>query len=150
MGILAKVFGTEAAISKSIELIGKAGDKLVYTEEEKADDRARRLLQINEFIARWMESTTGQNLARRLLAVMLTSMWMLMFFVSTIGDMIVPFLSLSADPNFIEAWKASSAAIDKRADQMTGAMMLILAFYFAAPHMGSIVDGAMNKFGRKN
>ena len=33
------------------------------------------------------------------------------------------------------------------AHEMNGAMMLILGFYFAAPYMGSIVEGAMKKFG---
>ena len=150
MGILGKIFGTEEAISKSIDLIASAGDKLVYTDEEKADDKAKRAAQIDTLLIRWMETTTGQNLARRLLAVMITCVWVLMFFASTIGDMIVPFLSLSADPEFINAWKESSAAIDKRAEQMTGAMMLILPFYFSLPYMGTVIDGAMSKFGNKS
>jgi hypothetical protein len=32
---------------------------------------------------------------------------------------------------------------------MKGAVMLILAFYFATPHMGSIVQGALDKFSGK-
>jgi hypothetical protein len=42
---------------------------------------------------------------------------------------------------------ASSAALDDKADRMSGAVMLILAFYFAAPHMDKIVVGALEKFG---
>jgi hypothetical protein len=41
----------------------------------------------------------------------------------------------------------SAMAIGERADSMTGAMMLILAFYFAAPHMDKIVGAALGKFG---
>ncbi len=44
---------------------------------------------------------------------------------------------------------ASSAALDAKADRMSGAVMLILAFYFAAPHMDKIVVGALEKFGGK-
>jgi hypothetical protein len=32
---------------------------------------------------------------------------------------------------------------------MNGAVMLILGFYFAAPYMGKMVDGAMAKFSGK-
>ena len=38
-----------------------------------------------------------------------------------------------------EGWHESAQIIGDYAEQMNGAMMLILAFYFAAPHMGSIV-----------
>jgi hypothetical protein len=40
----------------------------------------------------------------------------------------------------------SSRILGDYAENMNGAMMLILAFYFAAPHMDKIVGGAMNKF----
>ena len=46
-----------------------------------------------------------------------------------------------------EGWHESAQIIGDYAEQMNGAMMLILAFYFAAPHMGSIVKGALDKFG---
>jgi len=32
---------------------------------------------------------------------------------------------------------------------MTGAVMLILSFYFAAPYMGDVVKGALDRFGKK-
>ena len=43
----------------------------------------------------------------------------------------------------------SSKIIAERAESMNGAMMLILGFYFAAPHIGQIVTGAMDKFSGK-
>jgi len=33
--------------------------------------------------------------------------------------------------------------------RLNGAVMLILAFYFAAPHMGAMIGQAMDKFGGK-
>ena len=41
----------------------------------------------------------------------------------------------------------SARVLESNADMMSGAVMLILAFYFAAPHMDKIVEGALNKFG---
>ena len=144
MGILGKIFGTEEAISKSIDLIASAGDKLVYTDEEKADDKAKRAAQIDTLLIRWMETTTGQNLARRLLAVMITCVWLTQYVVS----MIINLTAVWVDD--AKLWHETAKVIGGYAEQMNGAMMLILAFYFAAPHMSGIVDVALNKFGNKS
>jgi len=45
-------------------------------------------------------------------------------------------------------WKESAKIINESAQSMNGAMMLILAFYFAAPHMGDIAKAALNKFSK--
>jgi hypothetical protein len=42
---------------------------------------------------------------------------------------------------------AAGAVIGGRAESMNGAMMLILGFYFAAPHMGKLAESALQRFG---
>lgn len=150
INLFKRIFGSPEIINESLSLIRDAGDVIWYTEEEKAQDAVRRGAQSDKLLIDWMESSKGQNLARRMLAVMLASVWMLMFLLSTLGDMIAPFLALHSDPAFMDAWRESSDAIDGRTEQMTGAMMLILGFYFAAPHLGKVIDGAMNKFSGVN
>tara|TARA_R110002072_G_scaffold117369_1_gene248441 strand:+ start:74 stop:532 length:459 start_codon:yes stop_codon:yes gene_type:complete len=150
INLFKRIFGSPEIINESLSLIRDAGDVIWYTEEEKAQDAVRRGAQTDKLLIDWMESSKGQNLARRMLAVMLASVWMLMFLLSTLGDMIAPFLALHSDPAFMDAWRESSDAIDGRTEQMTGAMMLILGFYFAAPHLGKVIDGAMNKFSGVN
>ena len=146
ISLIKRIFGSPDIVKESLGLIRDAGDAIWYTEEEKAQDAARRGQQADKLLIDWMESTKGQNLARRLLAVMLTAIWGAMFLLGTIGDMIAPFLSLYADPSFMVAWRESSSAIGERTGQMTGAMMLILGFYFAAPHMDKVVGVAIDKF----
>ena len=142
MGLLGKIFGTEAAISKSIDLIANAGDALFYTDEEKAIDRAKRAEQIDVLLIKWMETTTGQNLARRFLALMISSVWLIQY----VGSGLLNFIAVwSSEPG---NWRVSAELIGGYADQMTGAMMLILGFYFAAPHMSAIVTTAMDRFGK--
>ena len=131
-------------------MIKDAGDAIWYTEEEKAGDAMRRAAMADKLLIDWMESSKGQNLARRLLAVMLAGIWASMFALGAIGDMVAPFLSLHSDPEFMAAWRESSKAIGERTLQMNGAMMLILGFYFAAPHMDKIVGGAMERFKGKD
>ena len=106
----------------------------------------------------WMESTKGQNIARRTLAVAITFVWLSMYIISTLMGVAAPWLDSSLQVNDLgaviegavsvyEKTIASSDALDDKADRMSGAVMLILAFYFAAPHMDKIVVGALEKFG---
>ena len=43
---------------------------------------------------------------------------------------------------------ANGIGVGGYADGMTGAMMLIIGFYFAAPHMGQFVNSAMDRFSK--
>jgi|TARA_R110000850_G_scaffold241772_1_gene366385 hypothetical protein len=155
---IGKMFGSDKAVEKGLGMIESAGDKLWYTDEEKADDRAKKGEQVREFMVNWMESTKGQNVARRALAVAITFVWLSMYIIGTLMGVIAPWLDSTIPVNELgEAIKgtvstyekliASSAALDDKADRMSGAVMLILAFYFAAPHMDKIVVGALEKFG---
>ena len=134
------IFGSPDIVKESIAIIRDAGDALVYTDEEKAADRLKRSEQVDRLLISWMDTTKGQNLARRLLAVMITGVWLFMYVASFVVDVI----SVWSDKPAL--WVATSDQIGSYATQMNGAMMLILAFYFAAPHMDKIVTGAMDKF----
>jgi hypothetical protein len=143
--LLGKIFGTEKALSSVIDGVSSGIDKLIYTDQEKSEDAAKDRAAARSMIIAWMETTKGQNLARRLIALSIVFVWLSLYLVS-MG------LSVSA------IWVAgSSSEIIKSAqiigdfgERMNGAVMLILAFYFAAPHMGSMVRGALDKFGKTN
>jgi len=91
----------------------------------------------------WMRNTQGQNLARRFIALSLTMMWGVIYGIKTVLATFAPW----SDNH--ELIMQSVAALEQSTNQLNGAMMLILAFYFAAPHMGGIVKGALDKFGSK-
>lgn len=74
MNFLGKLFGSEKALSKSIDGIYNGLDAIVFTEEEKA----RMRLTILEKVGDFMEKTSGQNLARRLIALTLVAQYMAM------------------------------------------------------------------------
>lgn len=145
-GFLGKLFGTDRAIEKGIETVSNGIDKLVYTDEERADAAAKERTEARGMLIEWMRTTQGQNLARRLLALIITAVWLLMYFVSMALDCAVIW---AENAQTITNLTNTSHAIGERATQMNGAMMLILGFYFAAPHMGSIVQSALTKFGGK-
>jgi len=140
MSVWSKIFGSSETVREGLSMIRDAGDALVYTDQEKAQDaRASNQAAINSII-QWMDTTKGQNLARRLLAVMITSVWLLMYIVSMLINITAVWVH---DP---EQWRVTAVVVGGYAEQMNGAMMLILAFYFAAPQMAKIADAALTKF----
>lgn len=138
-----KMLGTDKAIEGVVDGTRNAIDKLVYTSEEKADDNAKDVTEARKMIIDWMRSTQGQNLARRLIALAVTAVWLLQFLVAQA-------LSITAVwVDSPEKFTASAKIIGNYAENMNGAMMLILGFYFAAPHLGDLVKGAMSKFSKR-
>ncbi len=140
---MGKIFGTEKAITAVIDNVSNGLDKLVYTKEEKAEDAAKDRASARAMVINWMESTKGQNLARRLIALCIVSVWLLQY-LSCMALSVIGIWASSPDKII-----TSAQVIGTFAERMNGAVMLILGFYFAAPYMGSIVKGAMDKFGKK-
>ena len=140
-----KVFGTDKALAGIVDGVSSGLDKLVYTDEEKADDHAKSVTEARQLVVDWMRSTQGQNLARRLIALSITGVWLMQYVVAWLMDIIAIFVGNAATRKLITE---ASTATDARADTMVGAVMLILAFYFAAPHMGDIASAALGKMKR--
>lgn len=140
---IGKIFGSDKAVSSIIDNVSRGIDALAYTDEEKAGDAAKDRAAARGMIIKWMESTQGQNLARRLIALCIVFVWLFQY-LSCMALSIAGIWVSSSDKII-----ASAGIIGKSAERMNGAVMLILGFYFAAPYMGSIVQGAMNKFGGK-
>jgi len=137
-----KLFGTDKATEKLIDTVSNGLDKAFYTAEEKAEDRARDVTEARSFILKWLESTTGSRLARRVIAFAVTGIWAMQY-VSIQALSIIAIWADNAQP-----YRDSAKVIENAIDQSTGAMMLVLGFYFAAPFMGDIAKGALQKFGR--
>jgi len=142
MSFFGRLFGSDEAAGKLIEHASTGLDKMFYTSEEKAEDRAADRTEARRMVIEWLKNTQGQNLARRILALMIASVWLLQY-VS------VQALSIAAVwSDNTEKLMQSAEVIQDNIGQMTGAMMLLLGFYFAAPHMSGIVEAALTKFGK--
>jgi hypothetical protein len=138
---IGKIFGTDKAITAVIDNVSKGLDALIYTDEEKAGDAAKDRAAARGMVIEWMKHTQGQNLARRLIALSIVSVWLFQY----LSCMVLSVIAIWAQsPGKIVA---SAKVVGLFAEKMNGAVMLILGFYFAAPYMGSIVQGAMTKFG---
>ena len=140
---LGRLFGSEKALDGLVTGAVKGLDALVYTEEERATAAADERAKAREMVLVWMQSTQGQNLGRRLLALIITAVWLLQYVTAMSVSVIAVWM---VDP---VPWQESAQIVGGYAERMNGAMMLILGFYFAAPHMGPIVETALSKFGGK-
>ena len=140
MSLWGRIFGTDEAISKTIDVVSSGLDALVYTDEEKAQDAARSRTEARAMVIKWMDSTKGQNIARRLIALCITCVWLFQY----LAMMVLSFVAVWVDKP--EQWNESAQVIGNYAESMNSAMMLILAFYFAAPHMGTIAQGFVERF----
>lgn len=144
MSFWGKLFGTDAAISGTIGAVKDGLDALVYTDEEKAVDAAKDRSEARNMIVGWMEATQGQNLARRLISLAVTGVWLFQYVVAQVASSIAVFWHESAGQlNALAALQLQSA------DNMSPAVMLILAFYFAAPHMSDVVRAFTERMTKK-
>ncbi len=142
MSFWGRIFGTDKALSAVIDGVSNGLDALVYTDEEKANDAAKDRTEARGMVIRWMEATQGQNLARRLIALSITGVWLLQFVLAQIFS----FVAIWVDESI--KWQAASVQMQHGSDTMNSAVMLILAFYFAAPHMGDIAKAVTSKFAK--
>ena len=140
-----KIFGTDKAASALVNNLSNGLDKLVYTNEEKAADHAADITEARQTLIDWLKTSSGQNLSRRLIALIVTAMWTGAKTVS-VGLPIIVIWFQNIDP--MKAQKTLEIVRDSSSD-ITSAMMLVLGFYFAAPYMGDIAKGALEKFGGK-
>lgn len=150
-----RLFGSEKALDTIISSTAKGLDALVYTGEERAADAAADRSEARKMVVAWMSSTQGQNLARRLIALSITAVWLSQFVISQV----IQVAAVWADrtPTMIDGvtvlstadkMAATATVLTEGAAAMNGAVMLILAFYFAAPHMGDIAKAVTQKFTR--
>lgn len=144
MSIWGKVFGTDEAIKTAVNTVKEGIDALVFTEEEKASMASKERSEARSMLVGWMEATQGQNLARRIISLAITGVWLLQYVVAQIALSIAIF------------WEAKQEALTKlaevntsNANDMSSAVMLILAFYFAAPHMADFATAVVGRFKEK-
>lgn len=142
---LGKMFGTDEAVQGVIDTGKELLDDAFYTDSEKAEDRARAAEGVRNMVVEWMGNTQGQNLSRRLIAVSVTGTWLSMYVIATVMDVSAVWLP----EIYYDRLSETSLVLDGRNDSMTGAVMLVLGFYFAAPKIGAIAEAALSRFSKK-
>jgi len=143
-GFFGRLLGSPKALNETVRGVRDGVDALFYTNQEKAVDLAQERTEFREMLIKWMESTQGQNLSRRIIALSITFVWLVMF----VSRMALAIVGVWAEKAV--KWQESADIIGDSIGQMTGAVMLILGFYFASPYLGDISKKAMDKFSSSN
>ena len=143
--VVGNVLGTSGSVDRVIDKVANGIDKAFYTNQEKAEARAKEITEARTFLISWLDTTKGQNIARRMLAFMIVGSWMslLWFFVS--ARLLGVWLT-----NYREQLFDSAKLFSETALTLSDFVWIITLFYFAAPHMGPALEVILSKvFGKK-
>lgn len=121
--ILGAIFGSAKNTETIVDGAVRGLDALVLTKEEKAEYRVKGA----EWFLKYLQATQPQNLARRLIAVIIVSLWA--------GVVIAG----------VVAWPLNEPYADFIFSVLTDVVMnpflMVMGFYFAAHVVRSFVDG---------
>ena len=141
MSFLGKLFGSDRGLEKVVDTASGLLDEAFYTDQEEATDKAAARSEAQGLVIKWMEASTGSRLARRVIAFAITGTWLAMYWMTAMSAIAAIWLEDKADQ-----LNASGLVMDAAADVMISPVMLILGFYFAAPYMGDLAKGALQRF----
>jgi len=132
MGFWGKLFGTDDVIKKTVDGVYNGIDKIVYTDEEKAEMR----LKAAESFLKLLKAYEPFKLAQRFLAMSVTLSYLLIWLVSA-G------LFIYGGVNESNVIIETSKELAKWNNEMLGLpVSLILGFYFS----GGMLEGAIDKY----
>ena len=113
-----KIFGAIFGSKKNTETIVDGAvsglDKMFFTKEEKAEHQAK----MGDWFLKYLEATQPQNLARRLIAIIIVVLWAVLI----LGGVAM----YKLDPGY------SQYIFDILADVVMNPFLMVMGFYFAA------------------
>ena len=121
-GIIKSIFASGDTSSKVVDGVLKAGDALVFTDEEKSQASQTRM----EWYLKYLQATLPNNLSRRFLAFMVAGVWVVLVVVA--ASLSIAAALLESEP----AGAAAAATAKIIGDYVMLPFSGIMAFYFAA------------------
>lgn len=141
--IFGNLFGTAAAGERIIDGISNAADKVIYTEEEQAEDAAKARTEGLAVYTEWLKSTTGSRLARRFIALGVTGIWGIEHLTSVSLGVISVFATDA------EKWTQASEMLAAYARDNNALVGVVLLFYFGGPPAMEAANGMVQKWVSK-
>lgn len=120
MSFFGRMFGSDATVGKTLDMVRDAGDALVFTEEEKVEANQKVL----DWTLKYMAATNGQNVARRFIALVVVLVWALL--VIALGVLAI----WSGFSGGEGAAKAAANLMKVMKDLAMEPVNIVLAFYF--------------------
>lgn len=127
MSWFGKLFGTDKATASLIDNVSNGLDKLIYTDEEKAEDIAEARREGRAVVMEWLRSTSGSRIARRLIALVIVLPWT----IQHLAAQVVAVAAIwSDDPDRLEK---TSKLLFEAAQGNNALVGVVLLFYFGGP-----------------
>lgn len=137
MGWLRGLFTTTDSAGKALDAAIKSGDKLFYTDEEKADFS----LKVKGWYLNLLDSIKPFNVAMRLLAVGVFSAWALHLFIST-GLYVVAIIYCDPLADMCLIAQAAEKVDLQMTSHINDNFATIIMFYFGAAGLNSAIVAA--------
>ena len=151
-GVIGRMLGSPKQLGKLVDAGVSALDKLKYTAEEKAEDAAKAeaaqvgaRIQLADATVEFMKATQPQNLTRRVLALGIGGTWLFTVVLSATLQV----AAIWVDPATAGSMRQSSMLIDQQMADIDQYMMVILVFYFGAPHAQGVIETIVNRKTRR-
>ena len=145
-GFIGRLLGSDKAAASLIDNVSAGIDKLYYSSEEKAEDKAKALRDGNIVYMEWLKSTSGSAIARRFIAIVVTLVWAAQYVGSLALSAIAPWMT---DEAVVEAMMKSSEVLQANGEQGNAAFMVILSFYYLGNKGDALIQAAVNKFSKE-
>ena len=143
LGFIGRMFGSAKAGEAIIDNVSSGIDKLWYTEEEKAEDAAKAKREGMAVYMKWLESTSGSRIARRLIALMVTGIWV----IEHLGSVSAGVGAIWAeDPTRLNE---TSRMLAEHATNNNTLVGVVLLFYFGGPAAIDASKGMIEKWTSK-
>ena len=136
MGILSKLFGADEVVKKAADGIYNGIDKLVYTDEEKADMRLKAAQQFLQLLKAYEPFKLAQRLLALIFAVPYVFVWIVAATLFVIG---------AIWPQYGAAIEASKTLAKMNNETLGTPVAIILAFYFS----GGMLEGVVRRIKQK-
>lgn len=121
--LIRNIFAGPQSAGKMLDAVIKTGDKLFYTDEEKSEMSAKA----RDWYLKYLETTQPQNLARRLIAIIVSAVWGLFVLIGG--------LAWNFDPEY------SDFMLVYLSETVNLPFSIIIGFYFGGHALQKLVGG---------
>lgn len=132
--LLAAIFGSSKNTETIVDGAVAGLDKIVFTQEERSDAN----LKMSEWYLRYLQATEPQNLARRLIAILIVCLWGLLVLIGAAARGVEVAFNIAGEDSF------SLFVFQILADIVNAPFLMVMGFYFAA-HLARAWQGEAQK-----
>lgn len=76
MSFISKIFTGGVDVNKAVDIVASAGDKLVFTQEERAETNMKATEGLSNFIIATADENTSRSITRRYIAILIITVYL--------------------------------------------------------------------------